>query len=81
MPMAGSTGSTSPAGKPGPILEGGVLGPCPKEAVRAGCDLKAPVAAEAVRRIDRLFAVERDIGGLSAEHAWLRDGSARHRSG
>src|SRR4051812_41846869 len=28
---------------------------------------KAPIAAEAVRRIDRLFAVERDINGLSAE--------------
>src|SRR5215212_3554708 len=28
---------------------------------------KAPVAAEAVRRIDRLFAVERDIAGLSVE--------------
>jgi transposase len=28
---------------------------------------KAPVAAEAVRRIDRLFAVERDIAGVSAE--------------
>ena len=28
---------------------------------------KSPIAAEAVRRIDRLFAVERDIVGLSAE--------------
>ena len=28
---------------------------------------KAPIAAEAVRRIDRLFAVERDIAGLGAE--------------
>ena len=28
---------------------------------------KAPLAAEAVQRIDRLFAVERDIAGLSAE--------------
>ena len=28
---------------------------------------KSPIAAEAVRRIDRLFAVERDIAGLSAE--------------
>jgi transposase len=28
---------------------------------------KAPIAAEAVRRIDRLFAVERDLNGLSAE--------------
>jgi transposase len=28
---------------------------------------KAPIAAEAVRRIDRLFAVERDVAGLSAE--------------
>jgi transposase len=28
---------------------------------------KAPIAAEAVRRIDELFAVERDIAGLSAE--------------
>ena len=47
---------------------GGLLGPCPKKAVRAGRDLgKAPIAAEAVRRIDRLFAVERDIAGLSAE--------------
>ena len=28
---------------------------------------KAPIAAEAVRRIDRLFAVERDIAGRSTE--------------
>ena len=28
---------------------------------------KAPIAAEAVRRIDRLFAVERDVAGLGAE--------------
>ena len=28
---------------------------------------KAPIAVEAVRRIDRLFAVEHDIAGLSAE--------------
>ncbi len=28
---------------------------------------KAPIAAETVRRIDRLFAVERDVAGLSAE--------------
>src|SRR3954469_11058035 len=28
---------------------------------------KAPIAAEAVRRIDRLFAVERDVARLSAE--------------
>ena len=28
---------------------------------------KAPVAVEAVRRIDELFTVEREIGGLSAE--------------
>ena len=29
---------------------------------------KAPIAAETVRRIDQLFAIERDINGRSADH-------------
>ena len=41
----------------------------PTQGVKIACrsTAKAPIAAEAVRRIDQLFAVERDIAGLSAE--------------
>ena len=54
--------------KPGPILEAA----CWAHARRKFFDLarlqKAPIALEAVERIDTLFAIEREINGLSPEH-------------
>ena len=39
---------------------------------------KAPIAAEAVKRIDGLFAIEREINGLSPqERLWLRQERSR----
>ena len=39
---------------------------------------KAPIAAEAVRRIDGLFAIEREINGKpAAERLAVRDGAGR----
>ncbi|TVR79374.1 MAG: IS66 family transposase [Rhodospirillales bacterium] len=56
-----------PGRDPGPIVEAG----CWAHARRKFFDLadlkKAPIAIEAVRRIDALFAIEREINGLSAE--------------
>ena len=61
--MPASTGSTSRAAKPGPIIEAG----CWAHARRKFFDLarlnKAPIAIEAVERIDALFAIEREING------------------
>ena len=53
--------------RPGPIVEAG----CWAHARRKFFDLarlnKAPIAIEAVARIDALFAIERDINGLSPD--------------
>jgi transposase len=53
--------------KPGPIIEAG----CWAHARRKFFDLariaKAPIAIEAVKRIDELFAVEREINGASPD--------------
>jgi transposase len=53
--------------KPGPIVEVG----CWAHARRKFFDLarldKAPIAVEAVKRIDALFAIEREINGLSPQ--------------
>jgi transposase len=53
--------------KPGPIIEAA----CWAHARRKLFELvrlnKAPIAAEAVKRIDELFAIEREINGLPAE--------------
>src|SRR5262245_58540593 len=56
-----------PGRQPGPILEAA----CRAHARRKLYDLaalaKAPIATEAVRRIDQLFAIKRGIAGRSAE--------------
>jgi transposase len=56
-----------PGRNPGPVIEAG----CWSHARRKFFELaelkKAPIAIEAVRRIDRLFVIEREINGLSAE--------------
>ena len=56
-----------PGRKPGPILGAACWAHARSKLYELAATSKAPIAAEAVRRIDRLFAVERDIGGLSAE--------------
>ena len=56
-----------PSRKPGPIIGAA----CWAHARRKFYDLaeltKAPIAIEAVRRIDELFAIERDINGFATE--------------
>jgi transposase len=56
-----------PSRKAGPILEAACWAHARRKLYELAATSKAPIAAEAVRRIDRLFAVERDIAGLSAE--------------
>jgi transposase len=56
-----------PSRKAGPILEAACWAHARRKLYELAATSKAPVAAEAVRRIDRLFAVERDIAGLSVE--------------
>ncbi len=56
----GSVGCTNPARKPGPAARGGLLGACPTQVLRAGrAQEGAPIAIEAVARIDAIFATER----------------------
>ena len=64
--------------KGGPIIEAA----CWAHGRRKFFDLarlnKAPIAAEAVKRIDGLFAIEREINGLSPqERLWLRQERSR----
>ena len=54
-----------PGREPGPILEAACWAHARRKLYELAATSKAPIAAEAVRRIDRLFAVERDIAGLS----------------
>jgi transposase len=56
-----------PGRKPGPILEAACWAHARRKLYELAALGKAPIATEAVRRIDRLFAVERDIAGLSTE--------------
>lgn len=56
-----------PDRQPGPILEAACWAHARRKLYELAAVGKAPIAAEAVRRIDRLFAVERDIAGLSTE--------------
>ena len=57
--------------KPGPIVEAA----CWAHARRKFFDLarisKAPIAAEAVERIDALFAIEREINGVTPQSAYV----------
>jgi transposase len=56
-----------PCRKPGPILEAACWAHARRKLYELAALGKAPIAAEAVRHIDRLFEVERDVAGLSAE--------------
>lgn len=64
---AGFNGLYEAGRKPGPIIEVA----CWAHARRKFFDLarldKAPIAIEAVKRIDALFAIEREVNGLSAQ--------------
>ena len=53
--------------QPGPILEAACWAHARRKFFELAAVAKAPIAAEAVRRIDQLFAIERDINGRSAE--------------
>jgi transposase len=56
-----------PDRQPGPILEAACWAHARRKLYDLAAVAKAPIATEAVQRIDRLFAVERDIAGLSPE--------------
>ena len=53
--------------KPGPIVEAACWAHGRRKLFVLADVAKAPLAIEAVRRIDAIFAVERDINGLAAE--------------
>jgi transposase len=56
-----------PGRKPGPIIEAACWAHGRRKLFVLADVAKAPLAVEAVRRIDAIFAVERDINGQSAE--------------
>ncbi len=56
-----------PDRQPGPILEAACWAHARRKFYELAEVAKAPIATEAVRRIDQLFAIERDINGLPAE--------------
>ena len=53
--------------QPGPIIEAACWAHARRKFFELAAVAKAPIAAEAVRRIDQLFAIERDINGRSAD--------------
>ncbi|MGH8700353.1 MAG: IS66 family transposase, partial [Burkholderiales bacterium] len=53
--------------KPGPIIEAACWAHGRRKLFELAELQKAPIAIEAVRRIDALFAIERDINGLSPD--------------
>jgi hypothetical protein len=55
-----------PGRKPGPVLEAGCWAHGRRKLFVLADVAKAPLAVEAVRRIDAIFAIERDINGLPA---------------
>jgi transposase len=55
-----------PEREPGPILEAACWAHARRKLFELAAVSRAPIAAEAVRRIDGLFAIERDIAGKPA---------------
>jgi transposase len=53
--------------RPGPITEAGMLEPRPAQILRIGRSWQSTLAIEATRRIDEIFAIEREINGSVAE--------------
>jgi transposase len=56
----------APEREPGPILEAACWAHARRQLFELAAVSRAPIAAEAVRRIDELFAIERDINGKPA---------------
>ena len=65
--MPGSTTCITQARKPGPITEAACWAHGRRKLFVLADVAKAPLAIEAVRRIDAIFDVEREINGLTAE--------------
>jgi transposase len=57
----------TPEREPGPILEAACWAHARRKLFELAAVSEAPIAAEAVRRIDGLFAIEREINGKPAE--------------
>jgi transposase len=64
---AGFNGLYVAGRKPGPIIEAACWAHGRRKLFELAELQKAPIAIEAVRRIDALFAIEREINGLSAD--------------
>ena len=64
---AGFNGLYAPGRKPGPTTEAACWARGRREFFKLAELAKAPLAIEAVRRIDAIFAIERTINGLPAE--------------
>jgi transposase len=65
---SGYNGLYAEGRKPGPIFEAACWAHGRRKFFELADLQKAPVAIEAVRRMDELFAIERDINGQSADH-------------
>lgn len=75
---SGYAGLYDPARKPGPLLEAGCWSHVRRRFFDLAKDGKSPLAAEAVKRIDALFAIERTINGRAiAERAETRQEKSR----
>jgi transposase len=57
----------APGRAPAPIIEAGCWSHARRKFYELATLKKAPIAIEAVRRIDELFAIEREINGLTAD--------------
>jgi transposase len=67
-----------PKREPGPILEAACWAHARRKLYELAAVGKAPIAAEAVRRIDELFAIEREVNGKSAgERLAIREERAK----
>lgn len=64
---AGFNDLYAPARQPGPVTEAGCWAHARRKFFELAELARAPLALEAVQRIDAIFAVERDINGLPAE--------------
>lgn len=64
---AGYNDLYAPTRKPGPVTEAGCWAHARRKFFELAELTKAPLALEAVRRIDAIFAIEREINGASAE--------------
>src|SRR4051794_39773658 len=68
----------APEREPGPIREAACWAHARRKLFELAAVSKAPIAAEAVRRIDELFAIERDISGKpAAERLAVREERAK----